>query len=404
MGILREIPPTAGWQLWAQELWLSLQQKETRLSQEFAEWLNLPYAATSCSGTAAFYFILETLKKISSRKGIVIPAFACPLLPLAIARAGLKTIVCDINQDNFNFDKAALEETCQQNQDILAIVAVHLAGIPLELERLQETSRRHHLLLIEDCAQSLGVLYRGNKTGSLGDFSFFSLCRGKGLTIYEGGIAATTRKEYAPLLSETIQALSQNKYLSEALKILELLGYWLLYRPGGFWFVWRLPQIFWQLQAMPLRSAAEYFSPNFPTHKLSAFRERLAQTLFGRLEEEIGGQRKKAEYYLENLQDVSGLKIISEPPDTRASYPFLTLVFDSARRKKTTLHKLSVSGLGAGEIYSQPLNGYDYLRPIVEDKIYPHAHYLASNSLTLSTSCFLRQAELERIVKIIRCI
>ncbi|MCK9572666.1 MAG: aminotransferase class V-fold PLP-dependent enzyme, partial [Candidatus Omnitrophica bacterium] len=209
MSIFREIPPTAGWPLQAKGLLAALENnKNSRsLNDDFKNYLGCSYAKTVYSGTAAFYIILESLKKISAKKTVIIPAFACPLIPLAIKRANLKIQVCDINPANFSFDLNQLKTICAENTDILAILSVHLAGLPIDLDPIMEIAKLNQAFVIEDCAQSLGAEYKNKKTGSIGDFAFFSLCRGKGLTIYEGGVITSKETNYSKYLDETAEEI-----------------------------------------------------------------------------------------------------------------------------------------------------------------------------------------------------
>jgi dTDP-4-amino-4,6-dideoxygalactose transaminase len=223
MSIFREIPPTAGFPIWFKDFLLA--QKSGSLEEDFQKYLQVSYAAVTYSGTAAFYFILETLKKFSNKTTVVIPSFVCPLVALAVARAGLKVEVCDIQPDRFDYDYEELEKLCRDNKNILAVVAVHLAGIPVDLESISTTAKKYGIFLVEDCAQALGAAYEGKKVGTFGDFSFFSLCRGKGLTIYEGGVVVASRAECISALKATVRTLEKKDIFSEFLKILELFGY-----------------------------------------------------------------------------------------------------------------------------------------------------------------------------------
>lgn len=369
------------------------------MEEDFKKYLGVPCALLTCSGTSAFYLILESLKKISTRSTIIIPAFVCPLIPLAIKRAGLNIRLCDINRDNFDYDMDTLRKICSEDNDILAILAVHLAGIPVDLEAIKETAGKKGILTIEDCAQSLGAEYKGKKTGSLGDFSFFSLCRGKSLTIYEGGLAITTRPEYVGLLADTAKEIIRADILSESLKTAELFGYSIFYRPELFWFAFRAPQIFWQLRNNPVRAMGEYFTPDFPTHKVGAFREYIGHLNFPRLDEENGKQREKTDIYLNRLKDISGIKLITEPGQTKASYPYLTLIFEDTRRRNSCLDAFKDSGLGVSQIYLHAITDYGYLKDIIPAAECAHARELAEKTATLSTSSFLKDPDLESITK-----
>lgn len=404
MNVFNELPPTAGFPLYVKDFLSTVLKKNRQgsLEEDFKNYLNVPYAQVTNSGTVAFYLILESLKDISSKKTIIIPSFICPLLPLAIKRAGFKVAVCDINRDNFNFDIQQLEKLCLENSDLLAIVAVHLGGLPLDFEAIRQIAERNRIFIIEDCAQSLAAMYKGEKAGALGEFSFFSLCRGKGLTIYEGGILVTRRIEYSKIINNTIERLVKDNFVSESVKILELSGYWLFYRPQLFWFVFGLPQIFWNWQGQPLRALTEYFTIDFPIHKVSRIRKLTGHAAFLRLDKEIAKQRQKVSDYIEGLKDVGGIKLITESPGNLATYPYLTLLFNEPDKRKKALTTFRNSGLGVFQIYASAITDYDYLKNIVGNKVCPNARYLAERHITLTTSTFLKKKDLYSIVERIK--
>ncbi|MFA4989546.1 MAG: DegT/DnrJ/EryC1/StrS aminotransferase family protein [Candidatus Omnitrophota bacterium] len=399
MSLFREIPPTAGLPIYTRELFSAFFQRNqcASLEEDFKNYLGVPYAAVTYSGTAAFYLILEALKTLSPKKTLIIPSFICPLVPLAIKRAGLKVLVCDINQDNFNFEANQIKELCSGNRDILAIVPVHLAGIPVDLRALQRIARENNFFIIEDCAQSLGALYQNKKTGASGDFAFFSLCRGKGLTIYEGGVLVC-KPEFIPAVNAAIKRFVKDEFFSENIKILELFGYWIFYRPLLFWFAFSLPQIFWKIQGKAEKAFIEYFTTDFPLHKVSEIRKRLGQAIFPRLETQIAQQRQIASGYISGLKGREGIKLITEAGGDFSNYPYLTLLFDDPAKRDKALQIFKGSGLGLARIYLAAITDYDYLKDTVGNQPCPNARYVARNHLTLSTSTFLRPKEQDSVI------
>lgn len=402
MSIFREIPPTAGWPLYFKEILSGFQPFGRALEDDFKKYLNVNYAKITYSGTAAFYLILESLKSLSRKKTVIIPAFICPLLALAIKRAGLRVEVCDIEENSFNFNYDELEKICAVSDDILAIVPAYLGGLPLEFEKLERIAKARGIFIVEDCAQSLGAEYKGKKIGTMGDFAFFSLCRGKGLTIYEGGVIVTNKAEHASVIEQSIEQLVKKDLILEALKILESFGYWIFYRPALFWFIFRLPQIFWQLQGNQFRANIEYFEIDFPIHEVSGMRISVGHAGFPRMENEIIKQRQKAQSYLNALGGIGGVKAIREPSGSKASYPYVSLIFRETQQKVKAMKKFADSGLGVSQIYAIPITGYDYLKGIVPERNFPNAEYLAARHITLSTSTFLRDDEMSSIVDIIK--
>lgn len=404
MAIFREIPPTAGFPLYAKDFLsvFTLKDRGNCLEDDFRHYLNLAFVRVTCSGTAAFYLILESLKELSTKKSVIIPSFICPLIPLAVKRAGLNVEVCDVNRDNFNFDVEMLESLCKTNTDVLAIVAVHLAGIPVDFDAVAQIAKKYAVFTIEDCAQSLGASYKGKKIGTLGDFSFFSLCRGKGLTTYEGGIVATGNKEYAEMLDRSIQRVVQNDLFSEMVMILKLFGYAVFYRPLLFWFVFRLPQLFWSWRGDRIKAAMEDFDLDFPLQTVSIARQLIGHSQFSRIDEEVKKQRLKALYYIEGLEGIKGLKWICKPPDSIATYPFVTLIFDDPGKRVKALRVLEKSGHGGSFIYALAIGDYGYLKNIVSDRNCSNARYLSVRTITLSTSTFLEDADVRSVVKLLR--
>jgi len=332
------------------------------------------------------------------------PTFACPLIPLAIARAGLKVKLCDIRPGSFDFDEKALRNICAQDKDVLAILAVHLGGIPLDLDTISDIAKQEKIFLVEDCAQSLGAEYRGKKTGSYGDFAFFSLCRGKGLTIYEGGIAITSRPEYARLLNTCADQINRPNILSEALKIFELFAYSIFYRPQLFWWVFRLPQIFWQTRKDPIRALGEYFQMDFPVHKVSGYRQAVGYLYFNRINDNLKEQRAKAALYLKALQDTPEVAPIVESAQTKASYPYLTLILKNQIKRDEVLKIFRNSGLGVSQVYLRAITDYPYLKQVIPQTDSRQAQDLAARTITLTTSIFLKERDLKRIIQKLKAI
>ncbi len=181
MSIFRDIPPTAGLPLSARELAAAYRSRHTGglLARDFQNFLGAPHAAVTCSGTSALYIICEALKELSPKRTILVPSFICPLVALAIGRAGFFIEPYDVGLRDFNGDAGRVAAACAANSDIGTILINHLGGIPCDPARFEQTIRDYGLFVIEDCAQSFGALHKGRPVGTLGDFSFLQPCRGQ---------------------------------------------------------------------------------------------------------------------------------------------------------------------------------------------------------------------------------
>ena len=404
MSILREIPPTAGFTVGIKELFAAFSsgRGEASLEKDFSAYLNSNYTKVTASGTAALYIILNALKNVRPQKKVIIPAYTCPLVALAVKRAGFIPTACDISAKDLDFDYEQLEKMCAENSDIAAIVATHIGGIPADMDRIKAIASGKGIVIIEDCAQSLSALYKGRPVGSLGDISFFSLCRGKGLTIYEGGLIAANNKAYEKYLDSAEKELVKADIMEEGLKILELFGYSIFYRPALFWLVFKLPQIFWMLKKNELKAFTEYYTEDFPVYKVSGVRKNIGHAAFHRLDEEIESQRSKARLYLDGLSSVKGIRVIGGAEYTNSSYPFVIAVFEDPKKRREIFPRLNSLGLGVSLLYLHEITGYGYLKSVVPAKDCPNAKYIAENGITLSTSAFLREEDILHVIDSIK--
>lgn len=404
MSIFKDIPPTAGLPLSARELAAAYRNRQAGdlLAQDFQKFLGAPYAAVTCSGTSALYIICEAIKELSPKRTILVPSFICPLVALAIRRAGFCIAPYDIGTYDFNGDAYQVAAACAANSDSAAILINHMGGIPCDLARYEQIIRDHGLFLIEDCAQSFGALHKGRPVGTLGDFSFFSLAAGKGLTLYEGGVLVVNKNEHAALMDAKIRYLAKFDFRMEARRILELLGYGLFYRPLLFWFVFTLPQLYWSRRGDDIKALREDFDGNFPIHAISNFRKAAGHVAFPRIAGAIGSQREKAACYREALKNVPGICIIQEAAEDAATYPYVIVLFDQPERKIQALKAFAGTGLGVSQIYARALADYGYVQDSVPNRNSKNARRLAERAITLSTSSFLNKSDIENCIGIIR--
>ncbi len=366
--------------------------KKGDLASDFKTYLNLPYARVTCSGTVALYVTLHAIQKITAKRTIIIPAFICPLVGLAVARAGLTLAVCDTQSSpGLDYDLDALEAMCKGDGDVAAIVVAHLGGMSANMDRLQAIATANDILLIEDCAQAFGAEYDGKKVGTMGDFAFYSFARGKGLTLYEGGVLVTRNEKYIALLEAEYQRLVPKKFLTESSVLLGLLGYAVFYRPQLFWFIFDSTYIFWNWLKDPIRAASEYNRIDFPIFQMSKLRQRLGHAFFHRVAGHLAHQKASAARYIADLQGKGDFQIIQPQTKCVGTYPYVALWFKTKARRDAMLKALRARGLGAFIIYIRALADYDYMAPYMPPQPFPNAKQLADCSLTLSTSIFLTE-------------
>ncbi len=135
----------------------------------------------------------------------------------AIERAGALPVLIDIEKDGFNMDPEELERALKAPPPgrPSAVMPVHLYGEPAALDGIKGLARQHGLRLIEDCAQSHGATYRGQVTGSIGDFGCFSFYPTKNLgALGDAGTLVTNDRELAVAAREIREYGWRDRYVS----------------------------------------------------------------------------------------------------------------------------------------------------------------------------------------------
>ncbi len=355
----------------------------------FARWLPARYVYVVSSGRAALYLILKVLRELSKRTELVIPAYTCPIVPLVIARAGLTVRLCDISPQTGNLDLEPLEEVVTDRT--LAIVPVHMNGIPCDMATILAIAQSHGTFVIEDCAQAAGATLNGERVGTFGDFSFFSLGRGKGFSVYVGGIVVCQAGEYAELIHEQLEETLRFSPSLEFVNIIKLLGMALFFHP----------RFYWLARALPLDWENEVYSMDFPLGGVSHFRKGVAKAILGNLEDIIEGRWTKGEYLQRRLGEMGGVQVFQAPAGGRPAYPWFAFLFKEPIVRDEAYRRLRAAGLGSSRLFTRSLNCYNYLSGIVPRGSYPGAEYVAARLLTLPTHKYVQQRDLDKMVNII---
>jgi len=181
--------------------------------QEFAQFVGVRFGVGVASGTDALHLALRAVDVGPSDEVITVPHTAVATVA-AIEMCGATPVLVDIDLDTYTLSPHRLETVITSRTK--AIIPVHLYGHPADMEPILEIARRHHVFVIEDCAQAHGAMYQGKRMGSFGDLAAFSFYPTKNLgAIGDGGIIVTDD----PTLAEKVKLLRQygwrQRYISE---------------------------------------------------------------------------------------------------------------------------------------------------------------------------------------------
>lgn len=156
-----------------------------RLESGMAALTGRKHGIAVCNGSVALDVALAALN-IGPGDEVILPAFTIISCGAAIVRAGATPVAVDAEPRTWNLDVSLVEKLLTPRTK--AIMAVHIYGLPVDMDPLLELARRHGLKVIEDAAEVIGQNYRGRPCGGLGDVSTVSFYPNKHITTGEGGM------------------------------------------------------------------------------------------------------------------------------------------------------------------------------------------------------------------------
>lgn len=161
--------------------------------KEFADFVGTKYAISLANGTVALELALHALG-IGPGDDVIVPSRTFIASASSVVAIGAQPIVADIDPISQNITAETISQVLTPNTK--AIIVVHLAGWPCEMDAILKFAAKYKLKVIEDCAQAHGAEYRGKRVGSFGDTAAFSFCQDKIMTTGgEGGMFLTNDEE-----------------------------------------------------------------------------------------------------------------------------------------------------------------------------------------------------------------
>jgi dTDP-4-amino-4,6-dideoxygalactose transaminase len=166
-------------------------EETERLEHELAEAVGTDYALSVTNGTASLEAALHAAG-IGYGDEVIVPPYTFIATATAVLLVGAIPIFADIDAATYCIDPAAVEAAITPRTR--AIMPVHLAGNPADMDRLCAIAARHDLVVIEDAAQAIGARWQGRSVGAVGDMGSFSFQSSKNINCGEGGAITTSNK------------------------------------------------------------------------------------------------------------------------------------------------------------------------------------------------------------------
>ncbi|PKN06915.1 MAG: UDP-4-amino-4,6-dideoxy-N-acetyl-beta-L-altrosamine transaminase [Deltaproteobacteria bacterium HGW-Deltaproteobacteria-8] len=172
--------------------WIGTGPRTAQFERDFAAYKGVEGAAALHSCTAALHLALVALNLKPGDEVITTPLTFCATVN-AILHAGAIPVLADVDPATMNIDPAKVLDKITPNTR--AILPVHFAGRPCDMDMLMAIADGHNLAIIEDCAHAIETTYHGQKAGTLGDFGCFSFYVTKNIITGEGGMVIAKRPE-----------------------------------------------------------------------------------------------------------------------------------------------------------------------------------------------------------------
>jgi dTDP-4-amino-4,6-dideoxygalactose transaminase len=353
--------------------WLGTGPKVMRFENDFKTYKDAPYAVAVNSCTAALHLSLLASDLQPGDEVITTPLTFCSTVN-AIIHAGATPVLADVNPATMNLDPAEVKRKITPRTR--AVVPVHFAGRPCDMNEIVDLATRHSLKIIEDCAHAIETEYKGKKAGTLGNFGCFSFYATKNIVTGEGGMVLTEREEDAARL-----------------KILALHGMskdaWKRFGDEGYKH-YQVIEAGFKYNMMDLQAAIGLHQ----LQRIESYWQRRAE-IWQRYQEAF------AELPL-------GLPAPIEP-GTRHAYHLYTIMVDEANvglSRDEFLQAMTQQNIGVGVHYlSIPEHPYYQKTFGWKPEDYPHAMRIGRQTVSLPISAKLTEEDVEDVIQAVkRCV
>ncbi|MBN2204803.1 MAG: DegT/DnrJ/EryC1/StrS family aminotransferase [Thermoleophilia bacterium] len=350
--------------------WLGTGPKVARFESDFAAYTGAPYTAAVGSCTAALHLSLLALELEAGAEVITSALTFCATVN-AIIHAGATPVLADVDPTTMNLDPAAVAAAITPRTR--AVLPIHFAGRPCDMDALGDVCRRHGLALVEDCAHAIETTYHGRHAGTFGDFGCFSFYVTKNVVTGEGGMVVARDEARV----ERIKRLALHGMSADAWKRFSDEGYrHYLVREAGF-----------KYNMMDLQAA-------LGLHQLARVEE-------SRRRREVVWRR-----YQGGLAGLP-LELPAEPEkDTRHAYHLYTVLVDEERAglaRDEVLTAMTRENIGVGVHYlAIPEHPYYQEAYGWRPEQWPQATAVGRRTISLPLSAKLTDADVDDVVTAVR--
>jgi len=374
-----------------------------KIENEFKNYLGAKYAFSFNSARSALFVLLLSLD-LEKNSEVLTQAFTCNAAINPILWAGLNPKYVDCQENDFNISIQDLKEKINKKTKVL--IVQHTFGLPADMDKILEISKNHNLILIEDCAHSLGAEYKGKKVGTFGKASIFSFSRDKVISSVYGGMLVTNDDFLAQRIKNHYQKIKQPSYFWIFQQLLHpLLMNWFVLPIYNFINLGKLflilSQVFHLLSKAVQKKEKKGMKPFYFPKKMSNALAVLALHQFQKLEKFNRHREKVASFYYQKLKNTSYELPFSFPERKNIFLRF------TVKHPKSHLiifelwHKYNIL---IGDWYTSPIAPSDTSLKKMRYKLgsCPVAEKLSKISFNLPTHINISEKEAQKIVDVLK--
>jgi dTDP-4-amino-4,6-dideoxygalactose transaminase len=308
--------------------WITKGPKTMEFEKRFAEYVGAKYAIAVNSCTAALHLALLAAG-IGPGDEVITTPLTFAASANVIIHTGAKPVLADIDPQTMNIDPARIQEKITARTK--ALIPVHMAGLPVQMDEILALAREHNLFVLEDAAHAVYTQYKGKMIGSLGHATAFSFYATKNLATGEGGMVTTDDE----VLADKIRVMSIHGMSRNA---------WNRYNASGSWFY-------------------EILYPGFKDN-MTDIQAALGMTQLAKLERMQGIRKEIAERYNSRFAHLPELEIPQERAYARHAWHLYILRLNLEKLtvdRARFIEELKAENIGTS-VHFIPLHLHPYYR------------------------------------------
>ena len=353
--------------------WITQGPKIKEFENALCQYTGARYAVVVSSGTAALHIACLAVG-IQKKDEVITSPITFVASANCVLYCGGRPIFADIQEDTVNIEPEEIKDKITKKTK--AIIPVHFAGHPCDLEEIYTIAKKYNLIIIEDACHALGAEYKGSKIGSCkySDLTVFSFHPVKSITTGEGGAILTNNKK----LYEKLLMLRNHGITKDPTK------FTINYQPStindyGSWY--------YEMQELGFN------------YRITDFQCALGLSQLKKLNKFIQRRREIVEIYNKELSKIDEITLPKERPYVKSSWHIYYIRLKNSQRRKEVFERLRKKGLGV-QVHYIPVHLQPYYRNNFgyKEGDYPKAENYYSSTITLSLYANLKKKAVSSIL------